>query len=106
MLLEIPIKGRGRTLDLLMIEAVEAVLGRFAGAVSFEAFDILTPRGKKRFLELSVRLFGEQGVYKHLRLAPQPALFMDGDLLFDHIPPEDELVEALKTHLGREPVKE
>ena len=101
MLIEIPIKGRGCALGLLMVEAVQAVLPRFGPELQLETFDILSPEGKKRFLELSVRLFGEDGVYKKLRLAPQPALYLDGDLLLDSIPPEDELIEALETRTNQ-----
>ena len=52
--------------------------------------------GKKRFLELSRSLFGEEGVKRHLRLAPVPSLFINGELFFDAIPPQFELEEAIE----------
>jgi hypothetical protein len=52
--------------------------------------------GKKRFLELSCSLFGEDGVYKKCRVAPVPSLFIDGELVFDAIPPVFELEEAIE----------
>ena len=55
--------------------------------------------GKERFLDLSVTLFGRDGVYKHARLAPVPSLFIDGELVFDGIPPRFELVEAIEEAL-------
>jgi hypothetical protein len=52
--------------------------------------------GKERFLELSRSLFGEEGVYKHCRIAPVPSLFINGELFFDAIPPKFELEEAIE----------
>jgi hypothetical protein len=52
--------------------------------------------GKERFLELSCYLFGEEGVYKHCRIAPVPSLWINGELFFDAIPPQFELEEALE----------
>jgi hypothetical protein len=57
--------------------------------------DFLKGEGKKRFLELSVSLFGEDGVYKKMRIAPIPSLFINGELFFDAIPPRYMLEEAI-----------
>jgi len=46
-------------------------------------------------------LFGESGVYKAHRLAPVPSLFIDGELVFDAIPPRFELEEAIEEALAK-----
>jgi len=43
--------------------------------VEYRRVDILKGEGKKRFLDLSVSLFGGDGVYKKLRIAPVPSMF-------------------------------
>jgi len=47
-----------------------------------------------------VALFGEEGVYKKMRLAPVPSLFIDGELAFDSIPLRFELEAALEEAIG------
>lgn len=81
-----------------MDEAVREILPRYHTRVEYRRVD-LTGSGKKRFLELSVSLFGEEGVYKHKRIAPIPSLFIDEELFFDAIPPRHELEEALQEML-------
>jgi hypothetical protein len=41
-------------------------------------------------------LFGDEGVDRHMRLAPVPSLFINGELFFDAIPPKFELEEAIE----------
>ena len=48
------------------------------------------------FLELSYSLFGEDNVRKYRRVAPVPSLFIEGELVFDAIPPIYELEEAIE----------
>ena len=62
--------------------------------------DFLKGEGKKRFLELSVSLFGKEGVYKKMRIAPIPSLFINGELFFDAIPPRHMLIEAIEEVLA------
>lgn len=78
-----------------MDEAIREVLPACAPYVEYRRVDILRGEGKKRFLELSVSLFGEKGVYKKLRIAPIPSVFIDGELYFDTIPPRPMLEETL-----------
>ncbi|MBC2745106.1 MAG: hypothetical protein HGJ93_19300 [Desulfosarcina sp.] len=66
----------------------------------YSKVDILSARGKKRFLDLSCSLFGEAGVFKYHRLAPIPSLFIDGELYFDAIPSRDELEAAIEETLS------
>jgi hypothetical protein len=61
--------------------------------------DLLHGEGKRRFLELSCKLFGEDNVWKKCRVAPVPSLFIDGELEFDMIPPAFELEEAIEEAL-------
>ena len=78
-----------------MDEMVQSVLPKYADRVEYRRVDFLKGDGKERFLELSQFLFGEEGVYKHCRLAPVPSLWINGELFFDAIPPQFELEEAL-----------
>ena len=78
-----------------MDEMVRSVLPNYADRVEYRRVDFLKGGGKERFLELSQLLFGEEGVYKHCRLAPVPSLWINGELFFDAIPPQFELEEAL-----------
>jgi len=41
-------------------------------------------------------LFGNEGVYKSCRIAPVPSLFINGEMVFDTIPPRFELEEAIE----------
>jgi hypothetical protein len=82
-----------------MEEAVLDILPAYDQQVTYSRLDIQSAAGKHRFLELSCFLFGEKGVYEHHRLAPIPGLFMDGELVFDAIPPRDELEAALAERL-------
>jgi hypothetical protein len=86
---------------LYMDEAVREVMPKYAGRVDYCRVDFLKGDGKRRFLELSCSLFGEDGVYKAHRLAPVPSLFIDGELVFDAIPPRFELEEAIEEALSK-----
>lgn len=79
-----------------MDETVRKVLSKYSGQVEYRRIDFLKESGKKRFLELSCSLFGEEGVYKKCRVAPVPSLFINGELVFDAIPPEFDLIEAIE----------
>ncbi len=80
---------------LYMDEAVREVLPKYKDYVEYRRVDFMGS-GKKRFLELSCSLFGKKGVYKSCRVAPVPSLFIDGELVFDAIPPQFELEEAIE----------
>ena len=83
-----------------MDEAVREILPQYNGRVKYQRVD-LAGSGKERFLELSVSLFGEEGVYKHKRIAPIPSLFIDEELFFDAIPPRYELEDAIQEMLDK-----
>ena len=99
LLIEVAFKGRTYLPSRLMGDAVTAVLPRYGDRVAYRPVDLRQPAGRDRFLSLSVSLFGETEVFRHLKLAPIPALFMDGRLVFDIIPPQDELEAAINARL-------
>jgi len=81
---------------LYMDETVCEILPKYADVVEYRRVDFMKSEGKDRFLELSCSLFGEDGVYKYCRVAPVPSLFIDGELVFDAIPPMFDLEEAIE----------
>ena len=81
---------------LYMDEAVREVVPKYIDHVEYQRVEFMVGAGKKRFLELSSALFGEEGVHKHFRLAPVPSLFINGELFFDAIPPKFELEDAIE----------
>jgi len=95
MIIEVMYKADYCLLCYYMDEAVRDILPDYAEHVEYRRVDFLKGEGKKRFLELSVSLFGEDGVYKKMRIAPIPSLFIDGELFFDAIPPRHMLEEAI-----------
>ena len=95
MIIEVMYKADYCLLCYYMDEAVRDIMPDYAEHVEYRRVDFLKGEGKERFLELSVSLFGEDGVYKKMRIAPIPSLFIDGELFFDAIPPRDMLEEAI-----------
>ena len=83
-----------------MDEAVAEVLPKYGDKIEYRRVEFLKGDGKHRFLELSMSLFGRDGVYKKMRLAPVPSLFIEGELVFDGIPPRFELEEAIEEVLA------
>jgi hypothetical protein len=102
-LLEVMYKANYCLPCLYMDSAVRKVLPDYENRIEYRRVDIMTGKGKQRFLELSYELFGHAGVKKHARLAPVPSLFINGELTFDQIPPEFELVDAIEEALGNPP---
>jgi len=99
--IEVTYKGKASLPCVYMEAAVQDVLPMYARKVTYSRVDIQSPAGKQRFLDLSCSLFGRRRVYEHHRLAPIPGLFMDGKLVFDAIPPRDELEAAIAERLSR-----
>ena len=95
MVIEVMYKADYCLLCYYMDEAVRDILPDYAEHVEYRRVDFLKGEGKKRFLELSVSLFGEDGVYTKMRIAPIPSLFINGELFFDAIPPRYMLEEAI-----------
>jgi thiol-disulfide isomerase/thioredoxin len=83
-----------------MAEAVEQVLPNYGERIRFTKVEYMkSKRHARRFYDLSVSLYGEEELKKRLRCAPIPSLFIDGKLIFDVIPPQDELIEAIESAL-------
>lgn len=83
-----------------MDETVREIFPKYAEKVVYHRVDFMKGNGKERFLQLSYSLFGKENVHKYARVAPVPSLFIDGELVFDAIPPlfelEDAIMEALE----------
>lgn len=84
-----------------MDETVLEILPRYEDRVDYRRVDFMKGEGKKRFLQLSCELYGEDAVKKHCRVAPVPSLFINGELVFDAIPPMFELEEAIEEAIGK-----
>ena len=98
LLVEVMHKSKACLPCVYMEETVQQVLPAYAGKIIYSRVDLSSPQGAKRFLELSCSLFGEEGVYKFHRLAPVPSLFINAELVFDAIPSQDELEEAIEAY--------
>ena len=81
---------------LYMDETVREILPKYEKHIHYRRVDFMRGSGKERFLELSYSLFGEDNVRKYRRVAPVPSLFIEGELVFDAIPPIYELEEAIE----------
>jgi hypothetical protein len=105
--LEIIYQGSHCPASYYMAKAVEEVLPLYGERVRCTMVEY--QKGKdhsQRFLELSISLFGKEAVHNGLKVAPIPSLFINGNLIFDVIPPRDELELAIETileELGFEP---
>jgi thiol-disulfide isomerase/thioredoxin len=83
-----------------MADAVEEVIPEYDDLIRFTKIEYMkSKRHARRFYELSVALYGEEGIKKRLKCAPIPSLFINGELVFDSIPPRHELVHAIETAL-------
>lgn len=96
MVVEIMYKTSDCLICHYMEEAIREVMPDYGDYAEYRRVDILKGDGKKRFLALSVSLFGEEEVYKKLRIAPIPSMFINGELIFDVIPPRPMLEEAFE----------
>ena len=99
LLIETTFKGRSCLPCVYMHAAVVDILPAYTDRVTYSKVDLTQADGKRRFLDLSCSLFGRKGVFEHYRLAPVPALFINGELVFDAIPSRDELEEAIEEKL-------
>ncbi len=99
--LEIIYQGSHCPASHYMAKAVEEVLHLYGDRVRYTKVEYKKSQAhSKRFLELSVTLFGEKAVNCGLKLAPIPSLFINGELVFDVIPIREELETAIETYLA------
>jgi len=96
MVVEVMFKAQYCLICVYMDQAIREILPKYEDFVEYRRVDVLVGEGKKRFLDLSISLFGEDGVFKQLRLAPIPSMFINGELFFDVIPPRPMLEEAIE----------
>lgn len=96
MVIEVMFKAQYCLICLYMDEAIREILPKYQDFVEYRRVDILKGEGRKRFLDLSISLFGEEGVFKKMRIAPIPSMFINGELFFDAIPPRHLLEEAIE----------
>ncbi|MGB3210053.1 MAG: hypothetical protein WBB19_05035 [Desulforhopalus sp.] len=96
MVVEVMFKAQYCLICSYMDEAIREILPKYQDFVEYRRVDILKGEGRKRFLDLSVSLFGEEGVFKKMRIAPIPSMFINGELFFDAIPPKPLLEEAIE----------
>lgn len=85
---------------LYMDAAIREVLPQFKDRVEYRRVNIMTGKGKERYLQFSYDLFGEEAVRTFVRIAPVPSILINGELFFDQIPPQFELVNAIEETLN------
>lgn len=85
-----------------MAESVEEVISAYGNLIRYTKVEYTKSKEHaRRFSELSIALYGEEEFKKRLRCAPIPSLFINGELIFDVIPPRNELIEAIESALER-----
>ncbi len=104
--LEIIYQGDHCLACFYMRQAVDEVLPKYGRRVSLTLVEYTKDKKHaRRFFDLSVSLYGEADA-KRMRCAPIPSLFIEGELIFDMIPPREELIEAIDTALRKHAVSE
>jgi len=102
-LVEVTYKGKYCLLCFYMEEAVCLAIPRFSSNIIYQRIDLTQKQGKKRFLELSEKIHGDREVDRFIRTAPVPSLFLDGELIFDTIPTQQDLEKVLSEAIDRSP---
>jgi hypothetical protein len=83
-----------------MDEAMQEVLPKYGERVIYKRVCFMdSDEDVERFKELSCKLYGLEKVESLEQVAPVPSLFIDGELIFDMIPPRFELEEAIERAL-------
>ena len=83
-----------------MDEAMQELLPQYGERVIYKRVCFLdSDEDADRFKELSCKLYGLEKVENLEQVAPVPSLFIDGELVFDMIPPRFELEEAIEKAL-------
>jgi len=84
---------------LFMDQTVHEILPQYSDRVTYRRVEFMKESGRERFLDLSRSLYGDDAVMKHCRVAPVPSLFIEGEMVFDAIPPLFELEAAVREAL-------
>jgi hypothetical protein len=99
--LEIIYRGHQCPSCFYMAEAVEDIRHLYGDAIRVTLVEFMQSRVHAcRLYDLSVSLYGEEAVRKENKVAPIPSLFMNGELVFDKIPPQFELINAIDFNLS------
>jgi hypothetical protein len=102
-LVEVTYKGGYCLLCFYMEEAVCQVIPQFSNNIIYQRIDFTEKKGKKRFLELSEKIYGGKELDRFIHTAPVPSLFIDGELIFDTIPTRHALETAFSEAIGGSP---
>ena len=85
-----------------MDKAVLDVLPQYEDLVEYQRVCFLeSDEAQERFLDLSKKLYGIEKVVNLEQVAPVPSLFIEGEMIFDMIPPRFELEEAIEKAIKR-----
>jgi hypothetical protein len=85
-----------------MDQAVLDVLPQYDGLVEYQRVSFLeSDEAQERFMELSRKLYGIEKVENLEQVAPVPSMFIEGEMIFDMIPPRFELEEAIEKAIKR-----
>lgn len=83
-----------------MDKAVLDVLPQYEDIVDYQRVCFLeSDEAKERFMDLSKKLYGIEKVDNLEQVVPVPSLFIEGEMIFDMIPPRFELEEAIERAL-------
>ena len=85
--IEVPYEGDHCRPCVYMAEVVQEAVKKFGQRVRWEKIQLKRKQGTLRYVELSVRIG---------QAAPIPSLFVNEKLVFDMIPPVEELEEYLE----------
>ena len=89
-----------------MDEAMQEVLPKYGERVIYKRVCFMdSDEDVERFKELSCKLYGLEKVENLEQVAPVPSLFIDGELIFDMIPPRFELEKAIEKALSENSAK-
>lgn len=98
--IEVIYKGHQCPSCFYMVKAVEEILPRYGRWILFKTVNYMTdPKDACRLYQLSVALYGVEAVRKRGRVAPIPSLFINGELVFNKIPPRDVLADTIDLYL-------
>ena len=98
-LIEVMFKKDDTLLCQYMDAAVTEVMNNYEEYAQYHLIDIRTDDGRKRFLELSVSLYGEESVYKGFQIAPIPSLFINGHFITETIPSRPALTNTIESFI-------
>jgi hypothetical protein len=83
-----------------MDKAVLDILPQYEGVLDYQRVCFMeNDEAAERFMDLSKKIYGIEKVNNLEQVAPVPSLFIEGEMIFDIIPPRFELEEAIEQAL-------